>query len=122
MYSPFTRIRSLMRRRWGDVYRPGAVSGRLQDRGESCGGGAFSVCPGDQDVREAALRIAERVGEHAHVVEIEFAVACQARVRAREDAGRRARTASRQSRSGGVLASGKSAQPETRRGGCHTID
>ena len=50
----------------------GAVAGGAQDRGQGGGGRAFAVGPGDQHRGEAALRVAQRGQQHAHVRQVEL--------------------------------------------------
>ncbi len=53
--------------------KAGAVAGGGEDGGEGRGGGAFAVGSGDEDAGDGGVRVAERGGEPAHVLEIELA-------------------------------------------------
>jgi hypothetical protein len=51
----------------------GAEAGGGEDAGERGRRGALAVGAGDEDGGEAGLRVAERAGEDAHVLQVEFA-------------------------------------------------
>ncbi len=70
--TPSTRMRSLIRSRCGEVYRPVRKPAARRDRLEHGRGGAFAVGAGHVHGLELALRLPEVLAQHGDIFQIEF--------------------------------------------------